>query len=58
MPDFRRETLLFTRNALLVLDQCLDGVNRISGIDVQGDGLVGVNTLDEDPLATILHNIC
>ena len=57
MPEYRREALFTARNALLVLDDRLDDVNRIRGLNVQSDGLA-VRLLDEDPLATILHNIC
>ena len=57
MPESRREALVDPRNALLVLDNRLDCVNRIRGLDVQSDGLA-VRQLDEDLHITValLHN--
>jgi len=41
------EALLVGRDALLVLDLCLDVVDGIGSLDVKGDGLAGEG-LDED----------
>merc|ERR1711977_677400 len=41
------ETLLVWRNALLVLDLGLDGVDGVAGLDLEGDGLSSEG-LDED----------
>ena len=41
------QALLIGRNALLVLDLGLDVVDRVAGLDVEGDGLSG-ERLDED----------
>ena len=45
------ETLLIGGDALLVLDLGLDVVDRVRGLDVEGDGLAGKG-LDEDLHAT------
>jgi len=45
------ETLLIGGDALLVLDLGLDVVDRVRGLDVEGDGLAGEG-LDEDLHAT------
>merc|ERR1712020_62860 len=41
------QTLLVWGNSLLVLDLCLDILNSIAGLNLQGDGLPG-ESLDED----------
>jgi len=41
------QALLVWRDALLVLDLCLDIVNGVRGFDVQGDRLAG-QSLDKD----------
>lgn len=41
------QTLLVRRNTLLVLNLLLDTLDRVGGVDVQGDGLAG-KSLDED----------
>jgi hypothetical protein len=41
------ETLLIRRNTLLVLDLCLDIVDGVGRINLEGDGLAG-HGFDED----------
>ena len=45
---FEDQALFRARNSCLALDDCLDGVDGVVLIDIQCDGLVLADDLDED----------